>query len=286
MLIRVNSDLHCEFWTYNKFEKQLDAVIPPMEEDKQSILVLAGDVGLFYKYDSTIKPALSLLAKRFKHVLYVFGNHEFYNSCLLGQNKDILSHRSVPKNVHLLDDDYFILDDVLFIGATLWTSFNNRNPLSMYNGESKMNDFRCIKKSISDTPYGRSINISAEDTVDYFDKSLSFIKSALTMDQFRNMGKVVITHHSPSLQSIHERYRGDLLNDAFSTDLSGFIIDYAPDVWIHGHTHDSYDYIIGKTNIICNPFGYHAVDVNKGYNSRLLIDLELKNASVNSEEVS
>jgi hypothetical protein len=29
-----------------------------------------------------------------------------------------------------------------------------------------------------------------------------------------------------------------------------------PALWVHGHTHDSYDYWVGSTRVVCNPRGY------------------------------
>jgi hypothetical protein len=28
------------------------------------------------------------------------------------------------------------------------------------------------------------------------------------------------------------------------------------DLWVHGHTHDSFDYRVGTTRVLCNPRGY------------------------------
>ena len=47
------------------------------------------------------------------------------------------------------------------------------------------------------------------------------------------------------------------VNGAYSSDLSEFILD-RPQIklWTHGHTHDTFDYMIGTTRIVCNPRGY------------------------------
>jgi hypothetical protein len=75
---------------------------------------------------------------------------------------------------------------------------------------------------------------------------------------------VVVTHHSPSKASIKPKYAGDnLMNGAYSSDLSEFILDNPQiKLWTHGHTHDVFDYMIGGTRIVCNPRGY------KGYEER------------------
>jgi hypothetical protein len=67
-----------------------------------------------------------------------------------------------------------------------------------------------------------------------------------------------VTHHSPSHNSIHPKYKNEeLLNGAFHNKLD-YMMELADNIklWIHGHTHDEFDYKIGITNVICNPRGY------------------------------
>jgi hypothetical protein len=66
---------------------------------------------------------------------------------------------------------------------------------------------------------------------------------------------VVVTHHAPHPRSISDRFKFHPLNPAFASDLSWLIERYAPDIWIHGHTHSSFDYFVGPTRIVCNPHG-------------------------------
>jgi len=40
------------------------------------------------------------------------------------------------------------------------------------------------------------------------------------------------------------------------SDLSDTILKFSPDVWVHGHTHDSCEYILGKTTVISKQAGY------------------------------
>ena len=58
--------------------------------------------------------------------------------------------------------------------------------------------------------------------------------------------------------STKPRYKNDtLVNGAYSSDLSEFILDHPQiKLWTHGHTHDTFDYMIGSTRIVCNPRGY------------------------------
>jgi len=57
------------------------------------------------------------------------------------------------------------------------------------------------------------------------------------------------------------------------TDLSNEIIDQGPDLWVHGHTHNSFNYMLGKTRVVVNPYGYKDVEVNPQYDRNLVIEL-------------
>lgn len=69
---------------------------------------------------------------------------------------------------------------------------------------------------------------------------------------------VVVTHHGPHPNSVHWRWKGSALNPAFSSDLTGLFWLGKPALWVHGHTHDSFDYRVGDTRVVCNPKGYHS----------------------------
>lgn len=45
------------------------------------------------------------------------------------------------------------------------------------------------------------------------------------------------------------------------------------DIWIHGHSHSSKDYYIGKTRIINNPRGYSPGELNKDFIDNLIIEV-------------
>ena len=76
----------------------------------------------------------------------------------------------------------------------------------------------------------------------------------------RELGKpfggktVLITHHGPHPLSVHPRYAGDPANAAFVTDLSALLSDAK--LWLHGHVHDSFDYMVGGCRVMTNPLGY------------------------------
>ena len=96
-------------------------------------------------------------------------------------------------------------------------------------------------------------------------QSRQFIETALKSDAINT---VVVTHHLPHARSIPSRFEGDSLNAAYASDLSGLIEERQPALWVHGHTHDSCDYRVGATHVICNPRGYE--DENSAFNPHLV----------------
>ena len=84
-------------------------------------------------------------------------------------------------------------------------------------------------------------------------------------------GGVVITHHAPSSKSIHPKYWNND-NYAYFSDLEEFILRRKPALWVHGHTHHTFDYMIGGTRVVCNPVGYRGHEVT-GYRKNLVIEI-------------
>jgi hypothetical protein len=82
---------------------------------------------------------------------------------------------------------------------------------------------------------------------------------------------VVITHHAPSPRSIHPRFAGSPLNACFVSDAERLLRGRRAALWIHGHTHDSFDYAVNGTRVLCNPRGY----AKDGINENALFDAGL-----------
>jgi hypothetical protein len=143
------------------------------------------------------------------------------------------------------------IDGVTFIGGTLWTDMNKGDPLTLHAVRDMMNDYRIIRKE-----FEGYTKLKPVDTVVRHKRMLKYIDETITADP--NGKFVVCGHHSPSKQSIHQRYATDhLMNGAYSSDCSDFILDHPQIVmWTHGHTHHPFDYTIGETRIVCNPRGY------------------------------
>jgi Icc-related predicted phosphoesterase len=263
MLVRPFSDLHAEFWQPNKILRILEMVVPPLPTDQETVALVAGDIGLAHRQESWLK-VISLLAKRFMAVVYVEGNHFFYHNDYFGRIHELKAKLSFPENVYFLENESVEINSVLFVGATLWTDFLGKDFFKMQYARKNMNDFVVIKKA-------DGTRLMPEETVDLFQESKRYIFETLASAGARKT--VVVTHHGVSPLSIHQRFRGDSLNCAFMTDLSNEIIDHGPDLWVHGHTHNSFDYSLGRTRVVVNPYGYKYVEVNSQYDYNLVTEL-------------
>lgn len=85
---------------------------------------------------------------------------------------------------------------------------------------------------------------------------------------------IVVTHHAPHMNSVHPMYIGaSPINASFASDLSEILQKYDIDVWIHGHTHWTFDYEIHDTRVVCNPFGYYSSKEIRDFDPNLLITI-------------
>lgn len=193
---------------------------------------------------------------KYRETIYVMGNHEHYGF----QYHKTYEHLqlNLPNHVTLLENQTHTVDDVTFVGCTLWTDMNKEDALTMYHMSSAMNDYRTI------TMFNEAKNVyhrlQPERTVQDHYRSRDYIR---TVVEGRHDQKfVVVTHHAPTKLSTHPRYQNDTtMNGAYSSDLSEFILDNPQiKLWTHGHTHDPFDYMIGSTRVVCNPRGYHGYE--------------------------
>jgi DNA repair exonuclease SbcCD nuclease subunit len=194
---------------------------------------------------------------RFPHVIFIVGNHEHYNGDFvktIPHFKDVLGYLT---NLHILEKEIWVLDDVTFIGGTLWTDMNRRDTRTLHEISRMMNDFRCVNNSakLADQR-GWNGRFSTTDAADDHDAMLEYIR--LMIEGKFDQKFVVVGHHAPSRLSTHPRYAHEaIMNGGYSSELDNFILDHPQiKLWTHGHTHEDFDYCIGSTRILCNPRGY------------------------------
>jgi hypothetical protein len=198
------------------------------------------------------------------------GNHEFYHGKFYAGINYMREECAKFPNVYMLEQDTKIIDDVVFVGGTLWTNMNKRDPLTMHAIEGMMNDFRIVRND-----HRNYAPMSPLDVAIRHDRTLGYIK--LIVEQHKDKKCVVVGHHSPSFQSVHDMYKHEtLMNGGYHSDLSEFILDHPQIVlWTHGHTHYPFDYMIGETRIVCNPRGYEndGYSEDTGWNPNILLEI-------------
>lgn len=264
MKIQVVSDLHLEF---------SDCTIPNSDSD---VLILSGDILVVEKLmlpnsevGQRFRNFLQRVCNEFPHVVYVAGNHEFYKSGKFHKSFIELEDycHSNFDNLHFLERNTKTIDDVVFVGGTLWTDMNKSDPITLHSIKSMMNDFRAI---VNDE---RGYNfLRPEDTVVRHKQTVEYIRSVI---QDPSKKYVVVGHHSPSFQSCHEHYKDDfVMNGAYHSSLENFILDYPQiKLWTHGHTHHYFDYRIGDTRVVCNPRGYEGYEPHTGWDPLKIFEI-------------
>lgn len=247
MVLNILSDLHLSRGPLATPENDADAV------------VLAGDI-------ARPEEAVAWASRILKPVLYVPGNHEFYGGNIAG-TVAWLKARCAGTRIHVLDNDQIVLGGVRFLGTTLWTDFmlfgaGELCTAAMQEATRFMRDFTTIRA-------GDALFTPA-DSAALFRRDAAWLERKLS--QPYDGPTVVITHHAPSRNSIHPRFAGSLLNACFVSDADRLLDASRVRLWVHGHTHDSFDYVVNGTQVLCNPRGY----AKDGVNENPLFDANLQ----------
>lgn len=250
--IRVLSDLHLEFHDWN----------PP--DAAADVIVLAGDI-----HSGT--RGVEWARRQFPAVpiLYVPGNHEFYGSDMHEALSD-LQKMGRRFGVDVLHGRGVAIGGARFLGATLWTDFalNGADAQSiaraMSDAKRGMTDFTLIRhgpRGLFRPEHARAMHL----------EQARWIREILA-EEFPGP-TVLVTHHLPHPRSIHRKYWGSPLNPSFASDLS-HLMGAPVAAWIHGHTHESCDYVEGGTRVVCNPRGYGPFELNAAFDPVLTIDID------------
>jgi len=254
MKLAIYSDLHCEFGTW----------VPPKEASHADVVILAGDIHIGIR-------GLIWAREHFKQpIIYVAGNHEYYRCNYQKLNRQ-LKEKANELDIHFLVDTSVIIDDILFIGATLWTDFKLYH--TQYNSQLAAQCGMADYKSIRYNQGGKYRKLTPPDTTRMHINSLQFIKTEL--NEKKHYKSVVITHHAPSEKSIPEEYQASELSPGYASNIDQDIINmkHSPILWVHGHTHNNNDYLIGGTRVLSNQRGYSPSHLNEDFDECFTVDI-------------
>ena len=160
-------------------------------------------------------------SKHYDHMLAINGNHDYFHTTF----SDAKYHTILRE-----------VNGVRIAAATLWTDLSDNLSWFYY------------KKGLIDCAY--ISDLTYELMVETHEMHKHFL--------FGMDADIIVSHHAPTRKSVHEKYHNDPYNVCFANDLEKQILNMKkpPKLWIHGHTHDDFDYMIGDTRVICHPRGY------------------------------
>jgi Icc-related predicted phosphoesterase len=207
-----------------------EGTVDTLGEDGVDAVALVGDICAF----SQLPDVLQWFCDHYADILYVWGNHECYGHTISAVRELALALQDKFSNLHVLDNTRCQTSTgTSFIGGTLWYRDDPGNAKL----EHQLNDFYKIK-NLRNEVYKENA------------KTIAFLQEEI---QERD---IVLTHYLPSPMSIAEKYEGDPFNCFFLCDMEDVMKEKQPKLWLHGHTHDSFDYTIFRTQVVCNPLGY------------------------------
>jgi Icc-related predicted phosphoesterase len=240
-----------------------------LENAGADVLVLAGDIVLGEKIEKH-KKFFDDVSKKFSRVIYIPGNHEYYGGDFNKTNIKITEF--ITMNYPNITYSCFG-EDRDFLYGTMWSNFNDHNPISMASAQYRMNDFKLIKNGTR--------KFTPQDAYSEFSEFESYIKAyvyGVGNDQEEWGGcllapPIIITHHAPSFKSVHREYRASDINGAYASNLEQLMIDGKVKLWVHGHVHNSNNYMVGSTRVVSNPRGYFPDELNLDFNPNLIVEI-------------
>ena len=269
MRIAYISDLH------NEFLRDAGLPVPDIElNEPVDVLVLAGDIDV---QEHGAQYAVRQSERLGLPVIYVLGNHEFYQADSQSV-RDKVENLTRNTGVHFLDSDSVMIDNVIFIGTTLWTDFllfgSAKHHLAISHASFNMTDYSEIR--LPDKPFLPKLTV--RDTMLWHKLERQLIEETLMMSAAKS--KVVVTHHAPSLRCLPTHEQSDLISAAYASRLDALIENHKPAAWIYGHVHGENTFNIGTTRICRHARGYPHLQAvtDKAYQPTVIhIDEKLSN---------
>lgn len=256
----------------------------PMEGDDDTTLIIAGDLWEERRFLTQRYPPapgfvtgpcwMELLARRFKYVVFVLGNHDYWGTNLLYEptkTREALVILGMP-NVFFLERSTVVLDQVKFTGGTLWTDYNRHDPMILHDATFCMaSDHHYIK-------FGPSYShVKAMQLYEIHENTKRYIFQNAKRDE-PGQKVVVVTHMAPSGRSVSPLHKNEYKsNFYYYSSMEKRILAEGGDIdfWMHGHMHCHNNYPIGNVRVLSNARGYRGYESEEalGFQPQFRIEL-------------
>jgi len=279
------SDIHMDFYikpentSQKRVKKFIDETLKPKKAD---ILVIAGDTS---HYISQIKLLLTeLLNYGYKKILFTYGNHEMYLVSNNQRNQYKKSYikieelkntlEKISDKIIFLDGNYVEFEGLKIGGLPMWYDYSYGLKLGKSEGEM----FQLWKQVMNDSNYivfDELIGIDALFSMYSFDKPriIHFNPMKFFGEQKEKLLKIidkldiVVSHIGPIVPPNLDLKYQTPSTGFYYFDGEDILKQFTPKLWIFGHTHQQFDFMFNKTNLVCNPLGYKSE--NKGNEIRM-----------------
>lgn len=248
MKISLLSDIHLEL--HANPQKMYRSLLE--KTSKANVMILAGDIG--NPRSPVYNNFIQEVAHAYKHVIVIAGNHEYYSK---GNNREGSTDSEILQtynkrytieetdehlrllnkltNVYFLQRDELLIEDVRFLGCTLWTPSDPN--LSRF-----INDYHLIP------------DMTPGKCDEMYNQNISWLEKKLTEKSERYRKTVTITHHLPSFRLNSDKFKNNKYNIFYASNLDHLV--EKSDYWLSGHTHAFNKMLIGRCQSYINPIGY------------------------------
>lgn len=249
MTFQYISDVH--FDTQNSKLVSVSDIIEPVAP----MLLIAGDLGRVENYKEYVS-VLKELCSMFQHVILVPGNHEYYTSdpnTSYSETKIKLLNLPVKiPNLHVLDDTYVIIGEILLYGSTFWSYC----PHQYFKGIPIYNDEKNPVSAYMYNNWHLTSKLSLENIVNY-SRSMQY-------------KMIVVTHHAPTFYEVLDaKYRDstDTKNYMYCSQSDLLLENDVIKYWVYGHTGHNRTPSLDGNKLISNQY------LKNGWNKKAVFQL-------------
>ncbi|WP_227430128.1 metallophosphoesterase [Psychrobacter sp. I-STPA6b] len=245
MKVQILSDLHIDSYAHR------GKAMGDIPHTSAEVIIVAGDTA---NSDQGM-PWLQEQAERLaKPIVTIAGNHEYFGEDVLCFDERLKQwdnfSREHAQGVKVLQCSSIDIADVRILGCTLWTDYQYQaDEQTIASAMAFMRDYQQIRAG--------SELFSPEISMQIHAQHRQWLYHALQQAYDERQKCVVVTHHSVSPLSVSKKYAHLSSNAAFVSDFSVWMYEpWAPKLWVHGHTHEAFDYQLGNTRVVVNPRAY------------------------------